>query len=175
MNDITTATAIWGAITGTAGVFIALFSLYISYLIYKRDRADIKLEFEKDRQLIGAVLHGYKRNTDYVCLSVLNKGRRPVTISKAYAGLLRETGGFIFPDSMIRGSHELTEGKRIDFLSEQEGIDFSDISYFEATDSVGNKYRLNHASWLRRFFWWFLDVIYLRKKPKITEVNKGKL
>jgi len=173
LSTITISTAIWGAVTGTAGVLISLFSLLVSYLNFKRDRADVRLDFQKDRQLIGQLLHGFKPHTNYICLSVLNKGRRTVTIEKAGATFLKEKGGLIFSDSMIFGSRELREGKRIDFLTEQEGLNLDDINSFEAYDSVGNVYRKHYASWYRSFYYWLLDKLYIRRKQLISEVRKA--
>ena len=75
-------------------------------------------------------------------ISVINSGRRPVTIEKV-AGITRDKKekNFILTDSL--GARELTEGKSTDYLVEQDLIgDLSKIKYFVAYDLTGGEHRI---------------------------------
>ncbi len=151
--------AVWGAITGSAG-------LVFTYFNYKRDQADIKLTFTKNWKIIGN--HPYDPKETYASLTVANKGRRPVTITKTAGIYLKNKGGFIFSDSMIYGSRELKEGKSADFLTKQKDLDLKNISYFAAYDAVGNIYRLNMSPFYKRFIYWLLDKTHLKVKQSVV-------
>jgi hypothetical protein len=155
-----------GGLAGILGAIVSGIAAYITWLMFKRDRADIKLQFDKDREIIGpsVKLRGYKPNTLYIYLSVINKGRRRITIDNTGVKYLKLKGGFIFSDSMIYGSRELNEGKRVDYLAEQNDIDFSNISSFYAKVSIGNTYIKNYAPFYKRLFYTFLDKTHLRIK-----------
>lgn len=155
--------ALWGGITGTIG-------LIISHRNYKRDRADIVVEVKKDMNIINSPTYDPKEI--YTCLTILNKGRRPVTISKTGYVYLTKIGGAILSDSMIYGSREVVEGKSTDYLIRQKDVKFNDINYFAAYDAIGNTYKKYYAPPLKRFWYWFLHITYLRRKPLITEKKK---
>jgi len=63
------------------------------------------------------------------------------------------------------GAQELKEGKAIDYMMDEEGIDYSDVSHVAVYDSVGNEYKYYLTPWYRRFLYWFLDITYIRRKP----------
>jgi len=84
----------------------------------------------------------YQPDKDYIVITVINKGKRPVTISKV--GYISKKGKGkhgILTDSFFRGSRELTEGKSTDYLIEQDLLDLSKIKYFVAYDLTGREYR----------------------------------
>ena len=87
-------------------------------------------------------------------VTVTNTGRRPVTITNVGIMYLRNLGA-IFPDNTPRIPCELTEGKYIITLVNQEGLHFDEIRYFVAYDAVGREYRGEFAPRHRRIFWWF--------------------
>ena len=155
--------AIWGGLTGTLG-------LLISYFNYKRDKADIKLVITKDWKVMNSPIHN--PNEIYISLDVLNKGRRPVTITKAGYVFLRQKGGAILSDSMIYGSKELTEGKNVQYLVKQSDVDFNEISYFSAYDAVGNTYKKYITPFHKAFFYWFLDVTKIKRKQPISSKRR---
>lgn len=172
---ITDLTALWGAITGTAGLIMAAFSFIVAYLAYNRDKADVKLTMTKNWTITGALpFTGYDRNATYLCISVANKGRRPVTITKVAAIFLKMQGGFIFSDSMIYGSRELKEGKSVDNLVKQNETNLSEISYFAAYDAVGNTYKLYQAPLILRVIYNVLHTLYIRRKPLLSTQRRGR-
>ncbi len=65
----------------------------------------------------------------------------------------------------MMGPHKLNEGKAIDYMIEEESIDYSDVSHVSVYDSIGNEYRCYLAPWYKRFIYWFLHVTYIKRKP----------
>ena len=167
---ITDLAALWGAITGTAGLILATFSFIVAYLAYNRDKADIKLTLTRNWKITSVLpFTGYDRSATYLCISVANKGRRPVTITKVAAIFLKTQGGFIFSDSMIYGSRELKEGKGVDNLAKQNETNLSEISHFATYDAIGNVYILYQAPLILRIIYNTLHILRIRRKPLLSE------
>ena len=137
-------------------VLIALASLAVSIMSIVRDRPKIKITIKKGWTLVNPQ-PGYKKDTPYVSVSVINSGIRPVTIASVGGKHLKDTGGFIMSDSMIGGSKELTQGKRLDCLMEESAYDEINNKYgvlrIEAEDLTGKSYVKNVSPF-------FLRMIY---------------
>ena len=69
------AVAWYGAIVATIGILVSLYNVL-------RDRARIKIKYQEDMQIIGPQTV-YDSNKTYFNITVINKGRRPVNITKA--------------------------------------------------------------------------------------------
>ena len=69
------AVAWYAAIVATAGMLVSLYSVF-------RDRAKIKIKYQRDMQIIGPQTV-YDPNKTYFNITVTNQGRRPVNITKA--------------------------------------------------------------------------------------------
>ena len=159
--SLTDVVAFWGAITGTI-------SLVVAYFTYKRDDIKIEVDVKKGWRVINSPDHN--SDEDQVVLSVANKGRRPVTITKAGYVFLKRNGGVIWSDSMIYGSRELLEGKSADYIMSQKKIeDFSEISYFAAYDAIGNAYKKYVTPFYIRGFYWLIFALHLKKKKEMKE------
>ena len=107
---------------------LSLDPIAVSIMSIVRDRPKIKITIKKGWTLVNPQ-PGYKKDTPYVSVSVINSGIRPVTIASVGGKHLKDTGDFIMSDSMIGGSKELTQGKRLDCLMEES-----------AYDEINNKY-----------------------------------
>jgi len=164
--SLTDVVAFWGAITGTI-------SLVVAYFTYKRDDIKIKVDVKKGWRVVRSSDHD--PNEDQVVVTVSNKGRRPVTITKIAYQFLKKDFGVIWADSMQFGSRELIEGKSTDYIMLQSKIDdFSEISYFSAYDAVGNAYKKYVTPFYKRFFYWIIFSLHLKKKEKLKEKRKNK-
>lgn len=118
---------------------ISLTLAVIKILEYRRERINIVLKCEANQFMYGGT---YKENTEHVVVSVINRGRRPVTIEKvAYILKDKKAKQGIFSDSFIPGHREITEGKSTEYIAEQSKIPFEEIKYFIAVDSTGRKYK----------------------------------
>jgi hypothetical protein len=155
--------AIWGGITGTAG-------LVVSILTYFRDRANIKLSIMKNGIMSDhtALLHGYQPKTTYTTIKVSNRGRRPVKIDTVAFVYLKKDGSAILGDSMRGGRREIAEGDSTSYLTPADDLDFNEISYFAAYDAVGNAYKIYVTPFYKRLLWWLLFFTHIKRKENIT-------
>lgn len=151
------------SLTGLIGAITGLASIWITYLNYSRDDSKIKVRaFKRMSQMTPGVKLDKKT---YLVISAANAGRRPITLNKAAFVSLKSFGAGISSSSMMFGHQKLEEGKSVDYLMEDEGIDYSDVCYVAVYDTVGNEYRHYLAPWYKRFVYWFLHITYLRRKP----------
>jgi hypothetical protein len=145
-------------------IIIALASLIVSILTIARDRPRVKITYKTGWELVNPS-QGYKSDTPYLSVSVFNKGIRPVTISSVGGKYLRYNGGFILSDSMIGGSKELTQGKRVDCLTEEsnylEILEKYGVLSFEAQDLTGKTYKKYVAPLYKRIIYWPVKKIRL--------------
>lgn len=135
-NSVSTKVVAWyGAIVATITLLILGFNTW-------RDRARIKVSAKCGWRIFGPSPIPYDQSKDYIGITVINKGRRSVTITKA--GLKLKKGKhewLIAADSMMYKQRELTEGKSCDFLIEQEQVDLNNIDYAWACDATGKTYK----------------------------------
>ena len=151
------------SLTGLFGAITGLMSVWFTYLNYSRDNARIRVRALKGMKTFAPGEGSSKES--YLVITAANAGRRPVIINKAAFVNLKSHGAGISSSSMLYGNQELGEGKAIDYMIEEEGIDYSDVSHVSVYDSIGNEYRYYIAPWYKRFFYWFLDVTFVRRKP----------
>lgn len=157
-------------------VIVSLASLFVSIVAIRRDRPKVYIRVKRGWELVNP-LPGYSENTPYFVVSVANRGVRPVTIGSVGARYLKENGGFIFSDSMIYGSKELTQGKAMDCMvkmsdyevhEKKEGIlgisvsDITDKSYFKPLSPIQ-----------KRMVYWFVRK-WKAKKFKQSKAKKDK-
>ncbi len=174
--DSTTATVtVITSITGLIGVITGLASVWFTYLNYSRDNVRVRVKAIKGMKTFIPGKRGSSKES-FLVITAANAGRRPVIINKAAFVNLKSRGAGISSSSMMMGAQELKEGKAVDYMIEEEGIDYSDVSHVSVYDSVGNEYRYYLTPWYIRFFYWFLDITYIRRKrlqaPKQTSKKK---
>jgi len=157
-------------------VIVSLASLLVSIIAIRRDRPKVYIRIKRGWELVNP-MPGYSENTPYFVVSVANRGVRPLTIGSVGGRYLKENGGFIFSDSMIYGSKELTQGKSMDCMvkmsdyevhEKKEGIlgisvsDITDKSYFKPLAPIQ-----------KRVFYWFVRKLKA-KKHKYAKAKKAK-
>ena len=159
-------------------IIIALASLIVSILSIVRDRPKVKIAIKNGWLIINPQL-GYKKDTPYFGVSVSNAGIRPLTIASVGGKHLKDGGGFIFSDSMIYGSKELTQGKSTDCLVEQSKYDDINNKHgvlrLEITDLTGKTYIKNIAPLGVRIIFWpvrMLRILAWNKKHKKPKKDK---
>jgi len=79
-------------------------------------------------------------------VNVINRGRRPVTITTIGAYRVHPHDNFVLTDCNPALPHELTEGKRLSAILPSADMDFSTIDFWHASDAVGNSYKCRVAS-----------------------------
>lgn len=146
------AVAWYGAIVASLGFVFGLYNIL-------RDRARVKIEYGPDRKVIGTGI--YDENKDYLCIKVINKGRRPIKIDQALLVELGNDKNLIladsFSDKRIKVLSE--ECPSTTFMAQQDLFDLKKILYVQIEDGTGRK----HKKYVKRFptFWM---VCYFFKK-----------
>ena len=140
-NDITvqiTATHVawYGAIVATLGMAIALVNSW-------RDRARIKIQYKRNAQIVGLPQH-YDPQKTYFNVTVINKGRRPVNITKAGFGVVgKEAPIALLSDSFspLRNKVLTEENPTSEFFVEQDEDLLRHATYIFTVDGTGREYR----------------------------------
>jgi len=119
------------------GAVVSTVALAVSAINVVRDRARIVVSAQVGMRLMGTG-GGYKPNTDYIVITVANRGRRPRTIEKV--GFTYRTAErsqpVIAADSALKGPRELTEGRSSMWMVEQDAITADDIEEVWAYDQA---------------------------------------
>lgn len=135
MPDVTiTASAVaWYAALVSTG------SLILGILLALRDRPRIRLTARTNWISVGE--SDYDPDQRYICITVANRGRRPVTIHGV--GLESKGNGpdYLASDSMRLGPREVGEGKAESWFMTQSGLDLETIRGAVAVDQTGRRWR----------------------------------
>jgi hypothetical protein len=158
-NIPTLVVAVYAAVVSTVTGIVQL-------LNFRRDRDKIKLTARRDMGIIGDPRY---EDMKLLIVTVANHGRRPVTITSVGAECLFPSQHFVIADTNPRLPYELTEGKYFTAQTNQEGLDFSIIQCWWATDALGRTHRLNVAPWYKRR----LSTFRLQRKWKQDKKAKG--
>lgn len=153
--EISASTVAWyGAIVATAGTCISV----INFL---RDRPKIKIQFQKDMNIYGPQSI-YPKDKTYISITVINKGRRPVNITKAGFRTLGATRKYtIFNDSFSTHRNRVLteESPTSDFMIEQDEKMLEMLKgtwYIWVQDATGRMYRkyLHPFPYIWRVVYW---------------------
>lgn len=118
---------------------VATLSLGVSLFVALRDRPRITV-VGRPGYKVTSPAGGYNPNKLYIMVNVANRGRRPVTVEKAFLQMKSKPHA-ILTDSLLRGPQELREGRSVTFLVEQEGIDFANVKAVVAIDQTGRHWK----------------------------------
>lgn len=114
--------------------------LILEIIKYFKDKSHVVLKCEAGQRIINSDI--YDPDKDHMMITVINKGRRPVTIGNVgyiYKG--EKSKGGILNDSLINGNRELTEGKSTQYLFQEALLDLKKVKYFVAYDKTGKIYK----------------------------------
>src|SRR5579863_900311 len=100
---------------------------------FLRDRSRIRVSVQRDMELLGDPRY---RGMTLTMVTVVNVGRRPVTITNVGAFYLYPGKAFIITDCNPKIPCELTEGKRLMALADQSDINFAEIESWQAYDAI---------------------------------------
>lgn len=146
--------AVGGFVTGTI-------SLIIHIIGTLRDKAKIKINIRKDAKILGHS-SSYNNKKEYFIVTVINKGRRPIHIDQAKLRIIDDKPFLLLPGSLTDQERILTEKRpKTEFVTIQNGIDFSKAWYIVINDGTGKKYK----KYLHRFptFWRMWYWVKMRK------------
>ena len=129
--DITSNSVAWYA------ALLATVNTVVIIINYLRDRPKVCIEYSKDMQIInGNPL--YQDDKNYFNVTVINKGRRPIKITKAGLRIIGSEKKFIiFTDSFQNHRNKILteESPTSEFLVEQNLINLENSYYIFAQDA----------------------------------------
>ncbi|HWA32311.1 MAG TPA: hypothetical protein VG694_02590 [Candidatus Paceibacterota bacterium] len=149
--QISASTVAWyGAIVATLGAGVSLFNAW-------KDRPRIKIKYEPDQYMIGNPLI-YPEDKKYLCINVINKGRRPIKIEQASIRQYGTSGYLVLPDSFRTHRPQIIDEKvpRTTFATSQDQFQMDKIYCVIVTDGTGKKYKKyvkvfpTFEGWLRK-------------------------
>lgn len=149
MTISTEAIAVYGAVTGTLSMIIALVALVFQGIATIRDKKKIKVSYSTDNVLYGNMVAPYKVDTEYISIDVVNTGRRPAVILEVGA-MMYTKNRMVCTDILREGRFTLQEGEKKTSLMEQELLDLSKVIYFYAKDSGKKHYKDYVQNWFTR-------------------------
>lgn len=137
--NITDATALWGALTGTI-------ALVLTYANHKKDRPILSARFMRDAKIVSALGTDDKR---WFSLTVANTGKRPITIDLVGFKLANGKNAFII-DKDHHGAQRIEENASHSWTIPNESIDkeWPYILHFWAKDAAGNIHIVKKVAWL---------------------------
>jgi hypothetical protein len=141
---------------------LATITAVIQTINFFRDRRRIKISTRRETEYFEVDGVGGAGETVTLVI-VANAGRRPVTITNVGARSLFPKVGFV---NLVCGPKvpvELTEGKQLLALADEELIDLTEVGAWEAHDAVGHAYRMNVAPWSTRM-WSHLRSNWAKRK-----------
>jgi hypothetical protein len=140
------------------GAIVASLSFAFSGYQIWRDSSRIKISLEKGLNFYNSAPL-YKEDTEYVGVSVINKGRRPVKITHAAFKILGKEGKQLlladsFADHRVQVLTE--ENPKTQFFVEAFLVDVDKIWCIDISDGAGNqykKYTKNFPTFLRTLYY----------------------
>jgi hypothetical protein len=111
------------------------------------DRARVKISFRSEEEVVEEDGYAFQGQT-YTVVTVLNKGRRPVSISNVRARLLNGRSVMMNSKGAMLGEEQHMEGAASD-----EELDITEVAAFEAHRPLGRPYRKTVAPWFTRMRW----------------------
>jgi hypothetical protein len=127
------AVAWWGAITGTVALTV---NVYLAW----RDSARLRIVVAPGMRLMSP-LAGYPADKSYISVDVANRGRRPITVTKAWFVLARSQNKGLIIDSVRGGPKELSEGQGTSWLAREDSLGPAIIKGIVVEDQTGRRWK----------------------------------
>jgi len=138
--------------TALAALIVAIYAALISTVTgivqvfnYRRDRSQIVLKVGHDMILTTTPMR-----KGLTIVSVINMGRRPVTINTVGGWRLYPHNPFVIPETHPDLPYELKEGQKLIAILPPSDLDLTTVQRWEASDAIGRNYKLNVAPWYAR-------------------------
>lgn len=126
------AVAWYGAILSTLAILLEIVRLL-------QDRSKVVVKGKANWRVVGGG-KAYPSDKDYVMVTVINKGRRPVTIEKV-ALVLKGKGNKVQVLADALKKTLLEEGQSVNFLADQSKVDIKTVKRVVAIDATGKVYK----------------------------------
>jgi hypothetical protein len=133
--------AAYAAIVATVTAVVQAVNLW-------RDRVRVKITVQHNMGVFGDSRY---ENMTLTALKAINVGRRPVTITGMGACYLYSSEAFVCTDTNPKLPCELTEGKCVTSLLDEENLNLTNLQSWQAWDSAGRLHNLHIAPWHKRW------------------------
>jgi hypothetical protein len=157
-------------VTGLIALYGAGLSTVAIVRQFAADRVKVRVTVQRNMRVFGN--HRYAGQTLTV-VTVINVGRRPVTITSLGAIGLHPYDNLAIMDSQPMLPCEITEGKYIKSLFAQADLDFSKIDYWSARDSTDKEYILRQAPLWRHWKSVIQARLAFKKKNRTKAATSG--
>ena len=143
----------YAAVVATISAIITFYQVYV-------DRAVIKIQYQLNMEFSNNFI-AYKKDVEYIIIDVINTGRRPKKIDKAYLKMDGMEGELLLTDSFADYRNKIIteDNPTTTFYLEQSLIDYSKILYIGAVDAAGRKYKKYIIPFHKRIYNWILKII----------------
>lgn len=154
----------WIALVGgSLGGILGTLGFVMSILNYRRDRADVQLDFKS-----GMKIRIDPPNT-YLVLSVWNRGRREVQIARADANFYTGDGGTLM-SSVAQGPANLSEkSPEVSYLAREGEFPLDSVWFFSVADGARREYRRYVHIFPKR---WFLALKNSPARLRLAHENR---
>lgn len=147
------------SVVGWYGAIMATISTVVAVFNYLRDRPKIDIKYQGELKITGGEAI-YDPQKTYFCITVINKGRRPIRIDRVGFRIVgSEKPWLLVGDSFTPFKNKILteENPTIDFLCPEDSIDFSKVWYIAVYDVTGQEYKKYFRNFptLWRMFYWF--------------------
>jgi hypothetical protein len=138
--------------TTLAALIVAIYAALVSSITglvqvfnYRRDRSQIVLKVGHDMVLTTTPMR-----KGLTIVSVINMGRRPVTINTVGGWRSYPHNPFVIPETHPDLPYELKEGQKLIAILPPSDLDLKTVQRWEASDAIGRNYKLNVVPWYTR-------------------------
>lgn len=145
MTPPTITTAAAALVVAIYAALVASVTGLVQVFNYRRDRAQIVLTVGHDM-----VITTIPMREGLTIVSVMNRGRRPVTITTVGGWRLYPHNPFVIPETHPDLPHELKEGQKLIAILPPSDLDLKTVQRWEASDAIGRNYKLDVVPWYTR-------------------------
>jgi hypothetical protein len=153
------------AIIATYGAVLSTITILRQYF---GDRIKVTVTVGKNRQVVGDPRY---QNMTLTVITVTNIGKRPVTITTFGAIGLHPHRSMVAVDTRPVLPCELTEGRYVTSMWDQNDLNFSTIDYWAAWDSRGKIHKVREASRFNHMKSVLLQRVEWSRKKKKTNLE----
>jgi hypothetical protein len=138
-----------GNILAVYGAILSTLTGAVQVVTHFKDRVHLLIRMQHNMETVNDPAH---EGMTLTVMTVINAGRRPVTVTSIGAYRLHPHNPFVITDMNPRCPCELTEGKQMVAMINQAGLDLPLMESWEAYTATGKTYRLSVIPWYR--VWW---------------------
>jgi hypothetical protein len=138
-----------GNVLAVYGSILSTITAAVQVVTHFKDRVHVRIHAQHNMEMVGDPRYAGMTLT---IIYVTNAGRRPVTITGVGAWRLYPHNPIVVPNTIPDCPCELTEGKRLTAIVNQQDLELSVMESWETYTATGKTFRHSVVPWHRR--WW---------------------